>query len=320
MVLETFPGSRSYAGMHDSLLEKMRSDRRFQWVGFERFRLDGLVPDEVQVLPEGLAFDERAYVDETQEHVDRLTAPETWKYGLAREIHNPLALDVGDDDSDGGAAPASLRKSLLLHHYFAGTAYVPHMERTFFPAQPDLIEFTLVTPEGQRFDAWFNHRLGLIFGLRAWYEQLDAESRLESWSGPVFTITPTKASDEFRLEFTDEVEQQTFVPRERLPQLFGVLRGEAEAEGWPLTTIVTSILRDYPDGLAFVPVYTQANIVRRARRDAVASVLSAQRSFMQNPQQPGVIRFDEKRAEKKAKKRGPRRIEEYDEDEDLDIE
>src|SRR5262249_6701542 len=191
-----------------------------------------------------------------------------------REIHDPLVLDVGDDDSESAPAPERLRKSLLLHHYFAGTLYVPYCERTFFPPEPDLIELTLLTPEGERLDAWFNHRLGLLFGLRSWYEALDARSELESWSGPVFYITRTHQPDEFRLEYNREVEQKTFVPRERLPQLFGILRGEAEAEGWPLTTIVSRLLKDDNEGLPFVPIFIQTNIVRRARRDAVASVLS----------------------------------------------
>src|SRR5207248_6956233 len=55
-VLETFPGSRSYQPIHDSLIAKMRSDARFVWVGNERFRIAGSVPDEVQGLPEGLAL------------------------------------------------------------------------------------------------------------------------------------------------------------------------------------------------------------------------------------------------------------------------
>src|SRR5205823_4119651 len=126
-VLETFPGSRSYPPIHDSLVERLRSDGRFQWVGTERFRVAGNVPAEVQVLPEGLAFDERAYTNEEGEQLDKLTRPETWKYGLAKEVQNPLALDVGDDDSEPGPTPKRLRKSLLLHHFFAGTAYVPYL-------------------------------------------------------------------------------------------------------------------------------------------------------------------------------------------------
>jgi hypothetical protein len=317
IVLETFPGSRSYPSIHQSVIEKLKADPRFAWVGNERFRLDGMIPDEVQVLPEGLAFDERVYVNEEKEAIDKLTLPETWKYGLAREVENALLLDVGDDDSQPGPAPQRLRKSLLLHHYFAGTAYVPHAERAFFPREPDLVEIALITPEGERIEAWFNHRLGLLYGLRAWFERLDAQSQLESWSGPVFNLVPAGAPDEFRLEYTGEVEPLTFVARERLPQLFGVLRGEAEAEGWPLTHLVSRILKDYPEGLSFGQLFTQANIVRRVRRDAVASVLSAQRYFTQNAQQPGLLRHDEKRAEKKGKKRGPRRFEDYDEEEEI---
>ena len=44
------------------------------------------------------------------------------------------------------------------------------------------------------------------------------------------------------------------------------------------------------------------------------------RFFSQNPQQPGYIRYDEKRAEKKTKKRGPRRFEDYEEEVEEDLE
>lgn len=319
-VLETFPGSRSYAPMHTSVQERMRNDPRFQWVGFERFRLAGMIPDEVQLLPEGLTFDEKVYVNEDGEEVDKITRPETWKYGLAQGIHDSRVLDVGDDDSESGPAPKELSRPLLLHHFFAGTSYVPHDQRSFFPQEPDILELTVAAPDGQRLDCWFNHRLGLIFGLRSLYEALDAASQLPSWSGPIFTLKPGSSPEEYRLEYSGELDEGTAVPKERLPQLFGVLRAEAEGEGWPLTTILTRILKDYQDGLTFPEIFTQVNIVRRSRRDAVASALSGQRFFTQNPQKPGYIRYDEKRAEKKGKKRGPRRIEEFEEEEEIEVE
>ena len=65
---------------------------------------------------------------------------------------------------------------------------------------------------------------------------------------------------------------------------------------------------EVPEGLPFVSIFTQTNIVRRSRRDAVASVLSGQRFFIQSAQNPGYIRYDEKRAEKAIRNMVGRRL------------
>ncbi len=82
------------------------------------------------------------------------------------------------------------------------------------------------------------------------------------------------------------------------------------------------ILRNYPDGIHFVSLFTQLNVVRRTRRAHLASILSGQRFFAQSPQTPGIWSYDEKRAAKgKGKKKGgPRRPARDYEDEDDDEE
>ena len=78
-VLESFPGSRTYAAMRDVLKDRMRADPRFVWVGTERFRLDGTMPDGIDVLPPDLALDERVFVDAEGEPIDKLVPPDRWK-------------------------------------------------------------------------------------------------------------------------------------------------------------------------------------------------------------------------------------------------
>ncbi|MCC2672149.1 MAG: hypothetical protein K0Q72_4621, partial [Armatimonadetes bacterium] len=69
--LESFPGSRTYPGVLASLTTRMREDNRFQWVGAERYRVAGTTPPEVELLPEGLAFDEADYLGEEEAEVDK---------------------------------------------------------------------------------------------------------------------------------------------------------------------------------------------------------------------------------------------------------
>ena len=311
-VLEAFPGSRTYTGVHDSLRNRMREDDRFQWVGFERFRVHGTVPVEVEVPPEGLGFDDGEYLGPEGEEVDRLVDPRDWKYSLDQQILHYLVQDLGDD----GTAPASnppmrLESSPPLHHYVAGTRYLRNADRGFFPAEPDLLHLAVVPPDGERFEIWVNKRLGLIFGLKDWY---DANL---PWVGGRFVIERSEQPDEYRLVYSGEVEPLTSIPPDRLQQLVA-LRGEAATNRLPLSEIVRRILRMYPEGVHFVTLFTALNVVRRTRRAVLASILSGQRFFVQNNQEPGMWSYDEKRAAKgKGKKKaGPRRPRDYDEDDE----
>lgn len=316
-VLEAFPGSRNYPAVSESLRTRLREDPRFRWVGWERYRLEGSLPPDVELLPEGLAFDDREYLGEDGVEVDRDLDPREWKFALEEQIRHYLVQDVGDDDTTPPATPPDrLVTALPLHHYVAGTLYLRHADRGLFPTEPDILQATLLPSEGNRFDVWLNNRLGLLYGLKEWYEETGLP-----WVGARLTIERTDQPGEYRLHYEGEVEPLMNVPLERLQQLVA-LRGEAASEGLPLTEVVTRILRAYPEGLHFVTLFTEVNIVRRTRRARLASILSAQRYFVQNPQQPGIWSFDEKRAAKgKGKKKGgPRRpVRELYEEEEEDF-
>jgi hypothetical protein len=314
-ILESFPGSRTYPAVRDALREQMLADSRFIWVGTERFRLDGTLPDEVVQVPEGLTFDERHYTDEDEEVVDKILPLERWKHALDEQILHPLVQDLGDDASVRSTAPpAQLRAAPPLHHYIVGTLYLRNDQRGLLPAEPEMAELTLIAPDESRIDVWLNNRLGLLYGLKEWY---DANL---PWTGGVFTLEATAVPDEFRLNYTGEREPLMDVATERLQQIL-LLRGQAEGEEITLTEALTRILRGHPHGVSFVTLFTELNIVRRCRRAMVASVLSAHRGFQQRPEEPGLWFFDERRAEKSSKKSGrPKRIREIeDTEEDLDV-
>jgi hypothetical protein len=313
-VLESFPGSRTFSAVRDALQERMLADPRFVWVGTERFRLDGTLPDEVEQIPEGLAVDEKVYTDEEAGITDDILPFERWKYALDEQILHPLVQDFGDDASaTPTTTPTSLRATPPLHHYIVGTIYVRNEQRGLLPTEPDLVEFSLLTPEGGRTDVWLNNRLGLLYGLKEWY---DANL---PWTGGVFTIEPTATPDEFRLLYENERESQAEIPMERLQQLLP-MRSQAEGEELTLTEILTRLLKAHPNGVTFTMLFTEVNVVRRCTRALVASVLSAHRGFQQRPDQPGIWFYDERRAEKsKSKGRKPKRIREIeDEEEDLE--
>ncbi len=315
--LEAFPGSRTYAGVHESLISRLKEDPRFVWVGAERFRLDGSIPPEVEALPEGLTFDERAYRVDEEGETERVLDVQDWKFNLDEQVQHYLVQDIGDDSSPRPTStPTSLVTSPPLHHYVAGTLYLRNSDRGFFPAQPDVVQVTLNVGEN-RFDVWVNNRLGLVFGLKEWYE-----ANLP-WVGGRLTFGRGEQPDEYQLSYGGDTEPLMDIPLERLQQLLA-LRAEAESAAISMSDLVQRLLKDRPEGAHFVTLFTELNIVRRSRRAQLASALSAQRYFTQNPQEPGIWHYDEKRAQKtKGKKKGgPRRPmrEMYEEDEDEEFE
>ena len=310
--LEAFPGSRTYQGVHDSLLSRMQEDDRFLWVGYERFRLADSIPAEVQVLPEGLAFDTREYLDDEDNEVDKYVDPRDWKGNLDEQVLHYLVQDVADDSSPVAATPpAELPSSPPLHHYVAGTRFLRNADRGFFPAEPALVQPTLILDDGTRLDVWVNNNLGLVFGLKDWYEGVPLP-----WVGALFHIRRTDQPDEYRLEYTGETEPLLDLTA-RLPELLQ-LRVEAANSGLPLLTILERILKGHPDGVHFATLFAEINVVRRIRREQLASALSSNRAFQLIAGQPFMWHFDEKRAAKAGRKKGPKRpMREYDDDDDL---
>jgi hypothetical protein len=313
-VLEAFPGSRTYVAIRESLQTRMQEDPRFVWLGFERYRLDGQIPVEVQVLPEGLAFDEVERLNEEGEAIDRPVDPREWKFALDEQIQHYLVQEVGDDATAPGTTPSRLEASAPLHHYVAGTYYLRNSDRGLFPSTPDILQVSLAADDDNRVDVWVNNRLGLIFAMKEWYE-----ANLP-WVGGRFVIERTDIADEYRLIYGGETEPLMDIPLPRLQELLQ-LRSEAATGNLALSEILLRILKAHPDGIHFVTLFAEVNIVRRVRRAQVASVLSAQRYFSQPPQQPGLWHFDEKRAAK-GKKKGPKRPmrEMYEEGEDEELE
>lgn len=315
--LEAFPGSRTYAGVYESLTNRLKEDSRFAWVGAERFRIAGTIPADITAVPDGLEFDDRVYGAEEEGETERILDPQDWKFNLDEQILHYLVQDVGDDGSPRAVSPPqAITVSPPLHHYVAGTLYLRNSDRGFFPAQPELVQVGLNAGD-QRFEVWVNNRLGVVFGLKEWY---DANL---PWVGGQFRIERTEQPDEYRLAYSGEVEPLMDLSLDRLQQLL-TLRPEAEAGSILLPDLVQRLLKAHPEGVHFATLFTELNVVRRTRRARLASALSSQRFFSQNPQEPGIWSYDEKRAQKvKGKKKGgPRRPmrEMYDEDEDEEFE
>jgi hypothetical protein len=252
-------------------------------------------------------------VDEESGFTDEVISLDRWRPGLEEQILHPLVQDLGDDVSVTPAAtPEAIRVTPPLHHYLAGTFYLRNEQRGLLPAAPELVEVSVLLQDGSRQDVWLNNRLGLVYGLKEWY---DANL---PWTGGAFSLEAGGTPDEFRLLYSGDREPLTEIPTERLQELL-LLRGQAETEEMTLGEVLVNLLRKHPHGVSFVTLFTEVNIVRRATRALVASVLSSHRGFQMRDAE-GTWFYDERRAEKSKKSKRPKRFHEIEEEEEeLDV-
>src|SRR5205823_6162979 len=131
-----------------------------------------------------------------------------------------------------------------------GTRYLRNSDRGFFPTEPDLVQATLIAPDASRFDVWVNNLLGLVFGLKEWY---DANL---PWVGGRFTLERTEQPDEFLLRYSGETEPLMEIPMDRLQQLL-MLRAEAASEGLPLQELLLRMLKGHTEGIHFVTLFAE---------------------------------------------------------------
>jgi hypothetical protein len=108
---------------------------------------------------------------------------------------------------------------------------------------------------------------------------LDWFSSIPIDSGATFTLERT-APDSYLINYNDESEPSMFISRNRVNDLF-LLQERAETENLATTDIVREIMEHYRKGIEFLTLHTEVNIVRRATRRMVASILSEYHYFFQ---------------------------------------
>ncbi|MEN6372916.1 MAG: hypothetical protein ABFD64_12990 [Armatimonadota bacterium] len=274
-VLEISPGERGYDAAFDSLKETLEGEDRIVRVGDGRWRQAGTIPEYVYEVPPVLVIPPAAPFETPEGDIyDQELEDEGLDSGLRQEILNPLVQDIGDEDPDEAVyQPLDVyqRCALLYHHKEAGTMPLIQLHPDFFDKEPEVVQITLVN-DGVRRDAWINNNTRLIYGLKDWYT---SEMPV---SGAAFEIHRTERPGEYRFIYDNRTDPLVFVPTSRLLELLE-LKNEADSTEMPVFDIITRILEHYRKGIAFVPLFTEVNLVRRVTRRLVASVLSSYHAF-----------------------------------------
>lgn len=274
-VLEMSPGERGYEAALDSLKEALQGEDRIIRVGPDRWRPAGSLPDHIFEVPAVLNILPIASFETPEGDVyDQELEDEGLEPGLKQDLMNPLVQDVGDEDPvESHYQPLDhyQRSVLKYHHKLAGTMPLIQFHPGFFGNDPEIIQITLVDG-GVRHDAWVNNQTRVIYGLRDWYTD---EMPI---SGATFEIHKTEKSGEYRFVYDNRTDALVFVPTSRLLELLE-LKDETESAETPLFDVITRILEHYRKGIGFIPLFTEVNLVRRATRRLVASILSSYHCF-----------------------------------------
>jgi len=298
-IFELSPRDAIYPVAAEGLSDAMRADSRFTWVGAERWRMANLIPPHVTQIPAELAIPKLMFETPEGEKLDNELEDVGLEGILAKELHNPLVQDVGDQDpiteQDELPAVESVRCVLTQHHKKLGTFPLCQIPKTFFPIGPHLVEVTL-KEGGKSREIWVNRDTGLIYDMGKFYSEDMPES------GTIFEILKTEKSDEFQYVYEGKTEPLVAVPSGRVEELT-----EMRKEAKNLTTfeLMSRLMPYHRKGVQFVTLFTEVNLVRRTTRRLVASVLSAYYAFYQRPKS-ALWFFDEKKVDqgfKKAKRK-----------------
>lgn len=275
-IFEVTPDYRTYAEDMSNMIRLLSTDDRVIWLGSDRFRPIDNVPGYVYTVPGLLEIPETDFTDMEGNPLDQLLQDEGFDGGLERDILSPFAQDVLDEElvaSPDPNPPSNARAVVKYHHKQIGTLPLCQFASGFFPAEPTILEADFVLPSGQKTQVWINNQTRLMYGLLDWFETIPIDS------GATFTLERQDV-DRYVVNYNDESEPSMFISRSRVNELLA-LQERADAEELATYDIVREIMEHYRKGIEFLTLHTEVNIVRRATRRMVASILSGYYCFFQ---------------------------------------
>ncbi len=273
---EITPDDRTYEEDLRTIIQSLSQDERVMWAGGERFRPQGTVPGYVFSVPGLLDIPEDTYRDEEGNLMDLLLEDDGFNGGLEREILNPLAQDVLDEEpvpSPDMNPPSNARAVIKYHHKQIGTLPLCQFPSGFFPPTPAILETEFSLPGSQKAQVWVNNETRLMYGLLDWFQSIPIDS------GATFTLE-RQAGDRYIVNYNDESEPTMFISRNRINELLE-LQERAETDDISTFDVMREIMEHYRKGIEFITLLTEVNVVRRTPRRMIASILSEYHCFTQ---------------------------------------
>ncbi len=208
-LFEVTPDFRTYSEDLRAVINTLCTDDRVVWVGGTRFRAQGTLPGYVFTVPGLLEITEERYTDSDGNVIDLLLEDDGFDGGLEREIMNPLAQDVLDEEPvplPDMNPPSNARAVIKYHHKQIGTLPLCQFSSGFFPPEPTILETDFTLPSGQKTRVWINNETRMLYGLLDWFSSIPIDS------GATFTLE-RQAPDSYLINYNDESEPSMFISR-----------------------------------------------------------------------------------------------------------
>ena len=124
-----------------------------------------------------------------------------------------------------------------------------------------------------------------MFGLMPWYFEQEIES------GGVFILHKTPDSSKLLFRWAEEPDPLCYISMQRMEELREIQERSEESS---TLEILMEIMSHYNKGADFITIVTELNVVRRVRRNLVASILTGYHCFYQRAGSP-VWHYDAKK-------------------------
>ena len=286
---EITPGTKTFIDDFANMNNALRADASVVWVGGDRFRKAGNVPDYIHEIPAPFEFFQSGVLNEENEDVDVELTDEGLNSSLRKLLQHPLALDVEDEDIQPALKnqPDSIRLVMKSIHRELGTFPLAQLPTGWISDEPKVQETIFVDGSGKELQVWVNNETRLMYGLIDWWLDQPIES------GAVFTLTKTPELNVFEFAYLDQPDPVVYISTQRMEELRTL---GAEAEGKSTLDLLIEVMSHWPKGADYLTVLAEINVARRTSRRLVASLLSSYQCFYQRSGSP-VWHFDSKKVE-----------------------
>ncbi len=259
------------------------------WVGGDRYRNTGDVPDGTEEVPEPFHFVQTENKDEEGDLVDVELTDEGLSQTLRKLLQHPLAVDVLDEDPTPApkTMPETVRLVLRSIHRELGTFPLAQIPTGWLADAPEVQELLLVDPQGRELQAWVDTRARLITNLFDWWIEQPVEN------GAVFTLTKTGRPNVLEFEWLDQPDPVVYISSARMEELRNIA---LESEGKSTLDLLIEVMSHWPKGADYLTLLAEVNVVRRSTRRLIASILSSYQCFYQRSGSP-VWHFDAKKVD-----------------------
>ena len=284
---EITPSNKTFPDDMSNLMDSLLADSRVQWVGGDRFRKAGDIPDFIEEVPEPFKFVRSEVKDEEGEVVDVELTDDGLSSSLRKLLSHPLATDVVDEDIQPApkTMPESVRLVLKSIHRELGTFPLCQLPTNWLDSEPKTQELIFIDDAGKELQVWVNHGARLMFGLVEWWFDQPIES------GAVFTLTKTPKPNVLEFAWMDQPDPVVYISTQRMEELRQI---GARAEGMSTLDILVEVMAHWPKGADYLTILAEVNVVRRSSRRLVASLLSSYQCFYQRSGSP-VWHYDAKK-------------------------